>query len=54
LLIDAQVIFSIIEIIAKINGEFLKTLEDKMKDWELTSTTVGDIMMPLVALAFLL
>jgi len=37
-------IFSIIEIIAKINGEFLQSLDVRMASWDPNTTKIGDLL----------
>ncbi len=50
---DAKNVFSIIEIIAKINGEFLGNLEERMKNWNSMTTLLADILNALVCFMFL-
>jgi hypothetical protein len=45
---EVKSIFSIIEIISKINGEFLQHLEQRMRKWNVVDTNLGDTIANLV------
>lgn len=47
---DLKSIFSIIEIIAKINAEFLQNLDKRMEKFDAVNTQLGDLLLQLVIL----